>query len=78
MKVELRTGTDCNDLEIHEVYINGKHHKTIQDLSDCPEDAHIGRDLIDGHHIMKYIQMGYDAAKNGETLDFIKNDIEES
>ena len=70
MKVELKVSTDSNDLEIHQVYINGKYHKTIQDLSDCPEDAHIGRDLIDGNHIMKYIQMGYDAAKSGELLDF--------
>jgi hypothetical protein len=69
MKITLNTSMDSNDLPRHRLVINGKDDVTIQDLSECPEDAHIGRDLVDGKDIIKYIKMGYDAAKNGEELE---------
>lgn len=69
MKITLYTSTDSNDLDRHRLDINGETAENIQDLSDCPEDAHIGRDLIDGYDIIKYIELGYEAAKNGEILE---------
>ena len=68
MKVTLNTSTDSNDLPRHRLEINGKEEAFIQDLSECPEDAHIGRDLIDGNDIIKFIKLGYEAGKNGEEL----------
>jgi len=34
-----------------------------------PEDACIGRDLVDGHEIIAYIKSGFDAAKAGEEIE---------
>lgn len=72
MKIELQTDTDSNDLPIHRLLINNQEEVYIQDLSDCPEDAHIGRDLIDGADIIRYIEIGWDACKNGEKLEIIR------
>ena len=69
MDIVLKTSTDSNDLPRHNLHINGKQAAFIQDLSDCPENAHIGRDLIDGKDIIKFIKMGYEAAKAGEELN---------
>lgn len=77
MVVELKIGSDYNSLEIHELIINGKESARIQDLSDCPEDAHIGRDLIDGRDIIKFIRMGYEAGKAGEELEISESKLEE-
>jgi hypothetical protein len=69
MKITLNTSMDSNDSPRHRLVINGKEDVVIQDLGECPEDAHIGRDLVDGSDIIKYIKMGYEAAKNGEDLE---------
>ena len=60
----------------HDLQIDDKHVH-IGDLSECPEDAIIGRDLIDGHDILRYIQMGYDAAKRDEMLEITIKEIKE-
>ena len=39
-------------------------------LYECPEDAIIGRDLVDCDDIQGWIEYGYDAAKNGDELIF--------
>ena len=76
MKILLEVSMDCNDLPKHNLKVDGKSVAFIQDLSDCAEDAHIGRDLIDGNDIIKFIKMGFDAAKNGEELEVETIDIE--
>lgn len=69
MKVVLKiSGKDKDNGPRHEVEIDGKFNKSIGPLCECPEDAIIGRDLVDGYDICKYIQIGYDAAKRGEEL----------
>lgn len=71
MKIELKEGEDYNSSPIHELYINDKNYVRIHDLGECPEDANIGRDLIDGNDLIKYIKLGYEAGKNGELLEFV-------
>lgn len=68
MEIILYTSKDCNDSPIHRLVIDNKEVASIRDLSECPEDAHIGRDLIDGNDIIKYIKMGYGAAISGEEI----------
>ena len=68
MILQLLVNKDENDLPRHQLMINGEEDVFIQDLSDCPEDAHIGRDLIDGNDIIEFIKMGYEAGKAGEEL----------
>lgn len=74
MKIELKVGKDSNNLPTHDLYINGESEAYILDLSDCPEDAHIGRGLIDGNDIIKYIRIGYAAGANGEDIEVIRTE----
>lgn len=69
MKIRLNTEKDSNGSPIHTLFINDSEAEYIRDLSECPEDAHIGRDLIDGNDIIEYIKMGYEAAKLGDALE---------
>ncbi len=54
---------------------DGKEIVNVHNLCECPEDATIYRDLINCNHICNYIKMGYDLAKKGENLEFLKNEI---
>ena len=70
MKIVLREQVDDYEGDTtHWLLIDGKLNKCIRSLSECPEDARIGRDLMGGGEIIDYIRMGYDAAKRGEPLD---------
>jgi hypothetical protein len=81
MKVILNEVEHENGLPIHDIEIfNDLVTETgyyIQDLSDCPEDAHIGRDLISGHDLINLIELAYDAGKRGEELNIIYQELEE-
>lgn len=75
MKIELKTG-ERNYRSIHKLNINDKHFVTITDLSENPEDAIIGRSLIDGYGLLDFIEMGYNAGKNGEELEIDYADLD--
>lgn len=40
---------------------------TVYDLSECPEDAIIGRDLFDGYDYISALQLGMRLAEQGYT-----------
>lgn len=77
MKVELQISVNYNDMERHTLLIDDKEVEYITDLSECPEDAHIGRDLVDGNDIIRYMKLAYEAGKAGEPLDIIYTDVNE-
>lgn len=52
------------------LFINNEEAATVSDLYECPEDAIIGRDLVDCNDIQYWIQYGYNAAKLGDELIF--------
>jgi hypothetical protein len=69
MKVKL-TVTERDYNVRHVLDINqGKRKFYIHDLCECPEDAIIGRDLIDGQDLIDVMKMAYEAGKNGELLE---------
>ena len=68
MRVEVKTSQSKYGYSRNVVLVDDKKIAHIQDLSESPEDAIIGRDLIDGNDIVRYIEMGYAAAKRGEEL----------
>lgn len=73
MKVLLTVGRCSYDkTKTHIVSVDGKEKYSIQSLSECPEDAIIGRDLIDGENIIEAIKLGYEAGKRGEELEISK------
>lgn len=50
------------------LYIDNKNVESIYSLSESPEDAIIGRSLIDGNDIIHYMTLAYDAGKKGESF----------
>lgn len=41
----------------------------VHDLNECPEDAIIGRDLVDAYDLLEVLKLGYEAGKRGEELE---------
>jgi hypothetical protein len=58
-KLEIVVFTWTNDgWETGEVmFINGKESLYVYDLSECPEDASIGRDLVSCSDVAAYMEM---------------------
>lgn len=50
-----------------EVYDGGSQLFRVYDLTDCPEDAIIGRDLFDAYQWLKAVRYGMELAKQGYT-----------
>ena len=71
MKIELVI-SEYDEYECsHEVFVDEKSIAGVHNLYECPEDAIIGRDLLDGNHVIEFIKLGYNAAKRGEELEVI-------
>ena len=69
MKVTIKKSNDYNKDERQEVLINDEEEWTISSLCECPEDAIIGRSLIDGSDLLRAIRLGWEAGKSGEALE---------
>ena len=68
MKILIKTYEDDYDCKtFHNLVIDGK---SCAYIGSCePEDAIIGRDLIDAHDIVGFMEKAHAAAKNGEDLE---------
>ena len=72
MKVTIRTSVDeYTDEELHDIRVDLADGSftglTIGHVE--PEDAIIGRNLVDAYDLLKYLKTGYEAGKNGEPLE---------
>ena len=72
MKVTIKTSVDeYTDEELHDIrvdLVDGSFTGRIIGHVE-PEDAIIGRDLVDAYELLKYLKMGYEAGRNGEPLE---------
>ena len=51
---------------------------SVSDLSECPEDAIIGRDLTDARNIVDFIELGIKYAKEGYSeVKYFYEELEE-
>ncbi len=50
-----------------EVYDGERQLFRVHDLTDCPEDAIIGRDLFDAYDWLRAVRYGMELAKQGYT-----------
>lgn len=75
MKILIKTFTDQDYLTIHKLFIDGKKDVTIGRCE--PEDAIIGRDLIDASQIAQYMKLAYDAGIAGEKFDIEVQEIKD-
>lgn len=73
MKVVLKESEDSYDFRItHDISVFSGEEKFGHYIGNSePEDCIIGRDLVDGHDIIKYMEIAYEAGKNGEELEII-------
>lgn len=70
-KIILKVETEDEDYYTTQtLFANDQSIASVSDLSECPEDAIIGRDLVDCNDIKEWIKYGYDAAKRGDELIF--------
>lgn len=67
MKIKLTQTYDDGDC--HMLEIENENTYYICPLYDCPEDAVIGRGLIDAHDLLYVLKIGYEAGKRGDTLE---------
>lgn len=77
MKVKIVHTQSKWGYSIETMYFDEKQQKVVRDLSDCPEDAIIGRDLVDCHELYLAMEKGYQLALAGETLELEYIDGEE-
>lgn len=74
MKIEVTNGP--NNYEGYQSYqhikvtSNSKETELwMYNLNDCPEDACFERDLVDSSDIVRFMEIAYEAGKNGEKLE---------
>lgn len=69
MKIDIYTWEDDEGYKRQALYIDEVDRKYVGPLCECPEDAIIGRDLIDCEDLLIYFKAGYETAKKGETFE---------
>lgn len=69
MKLVLKYVCECNDYEepVYEAVYNKDEgvNFSVSNLSECPEDACIGRDLFDANDFIKTLKLGMELANKG-------------
>lgn len=71
MKVQLLTSNNDDGDREDAVIVDGKRLLKITPLYECPEDATLDRNMINGREVIEYIQLGYNAAKRGEDFEIL-------
>lgn len=75
MKITITTVYDdyeCRDVEEHMLieYADGStQERSACDLTECPEDAKLGRSLLTPSDCLSIIEKTCEAGKNGEVLE---------
>lgn len=69
MNIVLRSWKDFDYLMHQEMEIDGKNSLSVHPLSECPEDAIIGRDLVSCDDVINYMRRAYEAGKRGEEFN---------
>lgn len=68
MKIKIVTTVDEYELQSQTMFIDDKKQLVVRDLYENPEDATIGRDLVDCHEIYAYMKKAHQAGLRGEEL----------
>jgi len=70
-------GTNWNDEARIEFYVNDSHQFSCGSLSECPEDATLGRDLDFVYDIKDLMKDAWEAGKAGRPFIFLSEDEDE-
>ena len=70
MKVVLTIKQDDEGQERHKLEMDGRFVLRVIPLCECPEDAIIGGDLVDGCQVMELMEDAYKAGLRQEHWEF--------
>jgi hypothetical protein len=78
MKIVIKEGI-CrfDDTPSERLIIDGKQRVRVSSLSECPEDAIIGRRLVSCVSIAAYMKEAYEVGKRGEDLEIVREPDDE-
>ena len=79
MDIEIKHWTDpdmCGG-DRESMTIDGKPRLSVGPLSECPEDAIIGRDLIDCCQVSRFMAEAHEAGKRGEPLNIKIDEVDD-
>lgn len=68
--VKVRSWEDSDYCTHDKLFINGKEYFSVGPLSECPEDAIIGRDLISSDDIASFLK-NFLIAHKGKEVEFV-------
>ena len=71
MNIHIKSETRDDFDERQEMSIDGKERLYVRSLCECPEDAIIGRSLVDCHQVAQFMKEAYEAGKRGEEFTII-------
>jgi hypothetical protein len=77
MIIEVKIWEDSDCCQHQEMIIDGKESVSVHPLSECPEDAIIERDLVSCTDIVTFMQLAYNAGKNGEEFNYFTSEGEQ-
>lgn len=63
--LELNTRIERNGVDFEEVFDGDKEVFSVYDLTQCPEDATISRDLFSASDYLRAVRYGIELAKQG-------------
>jgi len=69
MKIILTIKEDREGNTAHSLCVGDLTKFSIYSLCECPEDAIIGRYLIDGYDLLYMLKLGHELGKDGEELE---------
>lgn len=78
MKIEIKSWEDSDYLTHQHMYIDDDLMHGVHPLSECPEDAIVGRDLTSCGEIVELMRLAYEAGKNGEEFSIENIELEEA
>ncbi len=78
MDIEIKCWKDPSSCggDAETMRINSQARLSVSSLSECPEDAIIGRDLVDCRQISRFMAEAHKAGANSETLNIKITEVE--
>jgi hypothetical protein len=71
MKIVIIASRDGDDFVTEDMKVDGEQRLHVAPLCESPEDAIIGRSLVDCQDVAKLMKEAYEAGKRGEFFSII-------
>jgi hypothetical protein len=70
MHIKIEITYDDQGMEAQTMYIDGKEIVCVSPLNQSPEDAYLERALIGPTDVIDYMEVAYNAGKNGDGFSY--------